>query len=117
MAFVFHDEHEFEWPVTVRVPQGGSFVDQSFTALFLMLPDQEFLKTPGDATPAALLEAELERLRRVWTGWEGIETADGAPLPYSDAQRDKMLAMRPVREGLARAYTDAVFRGGLREKN
>lgn len=44
-AFVLDADPRVSWPVTVRVPvDGGAFVDQRFTGVFRVLPEDAFAK-------------------------------------------------------------------------
>jgi hypothetical protein len=117
MSFVFLDDFTFDWPVTVRLPKAGDHVEQAFTATFRLIEDDAFFAAPADSSAEALVAAEYHRLERILIGWSGITGPDGDDVAYSLDARDRLIRIRPVREALVRAYSDAVFRGGLREKN
>lgn len=118
--FTFDPDYTFHWPVTVQMPEAGASRPAEFTALFRLVEEDElFARRGGDATPAMsdLLAGERAALAERLLGWDGIETPDGTPLPFSPENRERLLRQRPIREAVAKAYFDAVLRGGVAEKN
>ena len=85
MAFVRKKVKTFKWPVTVEEPaDGGVFYDSSFDAVFKRVPRSEFQKLAD--------KGDLDLLKAVMTGWEGIEDEDGKPLPFSQAAMKEFIA-------------------------
>lgn len=116
--FIFEDDYTFDWPVAVRYPGAGGEAEAMFTARFRLVDEDELLTRTDPEMP--VIEA-MARDREMWAGrlvgWSGISTPDGRELAFTPEARDKLLRQRPVREAVARAYYDAVFGGGQREKN
>lgn len=107
--FKFGSDYRFAWPVTVLVPTEGGQEERKFTGTFRLLSQEELDKAAQDGD-AGVCKAVL-------VGWKQDEvTIDGAPAPYSEANRDRFLAVSFVRFAIARAYYDAVG-GALRVKN
>ena len=70
MAFVRKRVKTFKWPVKVEEPaDGGVFEESTFDAIFKRVPRSEFQKLAD--------KGDLELLKAVLTGWEGIEDEDG----------------------------------------
>lgn len=116
-SFTFTDRYEFDWPVRVQVPADGKFVEQEFTARFLLIPEDELMASSDAQTREAALEEDVARAGRILLGWSGIVTEDGTPLAVSDANRRLLLRQRPIRTAVIKAYMDATVLGGLRAKN
>lgn len=116
--FIFETDYEFEWPVKVIYPGQSGDEERSFTAVFRMPEDEEdIFATFQGMDMAKALQASRAHVGRYFVGWKGIETPDGAELPVSDENKERLLKMRPIRMAVDRAFAEAVVRGGLREKN
>jgi len=105
MAFVRKKVKTFKWPVKVQEPaDGGVFETSTFDAIFKRVPTSAF--KDGD---------DLETLKQVVHGWEGIEDENGKPVPFS-VEVLKEFAEDPcwVR-GVTSAYIDAL--AGAKEGN
>lgn len=102
---MFHiaDSPTFVHQVKVRVPVDGGHIDETLSATFKVVP-VEALDACDLGTREgtdAFLTAAVERL-------DDLVDADGAPLPWSDALRDRVLALPYVRTALVAAYVEAV---------
>ena len=119
--FIFDQNYTFDWPVTVAMPDAGGEREATFTARFRLVEEAELFARQGAAAASPdmtdLLAGERAILGDRLIGWDGIETPDGAPLPFSVENRDMLLRQRPIREAVATAYFDAVLRRGIAEKN
>lgn len=114
--FIYDPFYTFTWPVTVRMPAGGTDVESIFTATFCLPKDEVDLFTrPDGDTTAEMIDNARERMREVWIGWDGIEVKGGEALPYSNAARDNLLSIRAVRVAVTEAYFAAMVE--VREKN
>lgn len=104
MKFKFEEIVTFRAPVAVTTPNG----DQStFTGIFRYLDDA----AAGETAPLT----NVELLRQVWAGWDGIVGPDDKPLPFGEAQRDLLLGHTYIHNAVAVAYVQA--RAGMRAKN
>jgi hypothetical protein len=101
------EELKIKWPVTIRSPKDGGFEEQSLTAEFLILPGKEFDETLK-SVPDHGMEAVL---RRVWTGWEGVE----GDVPFSPQARDRAISYLHICIGVFDAYRDCLL--GAAPKN
>ena len=116
-AFIFRDEHEFTWPVTVRYPGDGKIIEAEFEGRFVTLPEDELVNSAiqpdPDETPqqtfARMIEADREKCLKVLRGWNGVSTEDGAELPFSDENAERLLSNRHVRVAIGRAYSEAML--------
>lgn len=104
------EQHLYWWPVTVRLPDPdapGTIREQTFQARFELLDDDSAAAL--DAAHAALPpEAQARErdylLKRVIAGWREVVYADGAPIPFSGPNLDRLLGWTPVRAALYEAY-------------
>jgi len=99
MAFIRKKVKTFKWPVKVEEPaDGGVFETSEFEAVFKRVPRSEFQKLAD--------KGDLELLKSVLTGWEGIEDESGKPVPYS-SETLKEFADDPYWiRGVLSAYTE-----------
>jgi hypothetical protein len=97
--FVLSTDYQFDWPVTVRLPEGGRFADRRFTARFRLLSPKRAAAFGQDVR--ALLEHAL-------VGWEGISTEGGGLLQVTEANKAALLDHPAVLLGLAEAYAEAI---------
>ncbi|WP_304616977.1 hypothetical protein [Paracoccus sp. (in: a-proteobacteria)] len=114
--FTFTDRFTFEWPVRVKLPAAGEDLIQEFTGIFVMPEDELeiFADQPADDM-AGVVTFARERLARYWVGWKGIAVEAGGELPFTEANRDRLLRQRPIRLAVDKALTEAIL--GIREKN
>ena len=78
MAFVRKKNKNFKWPVVVREPSetnAGEYAENEFVAIFARLTRTEYAKL-GE-------KDELESLKQILKGWEGLNEEDGTPVKYS----------------------------------
>lgn len=101
--FIVVDEPTFAHAVKVLVPVDGGHEPQSFKAVFKVLAtDREAEFDLSTAT------GSTEFLRAIVVGMDELVDAAGAPLPYSDALRDRLLRLPFVRVALVKAYFEAI---------
>jgi hypothetical protein len=119
-AFVFEEDYTFKWPVTVRMPiDGGSFIEQTFTAVFAIVDENDLFDRQDVSSPGEAIEIEVKRFQELFLGFEGIFTDEDRQneLPSTPANVSMLLRRRHVRLGITQAYQDAVLKGELRTKN
>ena len=78
MAFVRKKNKHFKWPVVVREPSeenAGEYAENTFVAIFARLTRTEYTKLHE--------KDELETLKQILKGWEGLNEEDGTPVKYS----------------------------------
>lgn len=110
-TYRFNPRPIVKWPVEVSVPvDGGATERQSFTAHFELRPRSERHIDVGAAheTMSAFLAGVL-------VGWDDLQDADGAPLPFDAAARDALLDVDYVYLAVAQAYGRAI--SGIDRKN
>ena len=108
--FVLKADHEFDWPVTVRIPiDGGKYASQTFTARF-RLPSKDEM-----TNMAAVLGDDAANARKVMVGWDGIVDEQKQPVPFSDEALDALLGVPWARVAIWQAFIDASF--GIKRKN
>jgi len=108
--FVLKTDHEFEWPVTVRVPvDGGIYASQTFKVRYRLPADDEMkqmLRTTGD---------DAVNARKVVAGWSEVKNEHGDDVPFSDELLDKFLRVPWIRVAIWQTFIDASF--GIVRKN
>ena len=108
-TFIFPTEMpEFDWPVTIRIPQDGQYQEQSFTARFRTL-SRSRTQTLADSGDQAFLTEVL-------IGWHGITDIQGNPIPYDRQRCAQLIAIPYIATALIRAYFEALD-GELDQKN
>lgn len=102
--FVMKTEHTFTWPVRIKVPvDGGEFKDATFDCTFRTCDHEDFMAIVDGRI------SEADFLRKVTVGpWSGVEDASGKEMPFSEAARDRLIAIPYVRTALVRAYREAM---------
>lgn len=99
MAFVRKKIKTFKWPVKVEEPaDGGVFEESTFDAIFKRVPRSQFKKLSD--------KGELELLKGVLIGWEGIEDEDGKPVPFSQVAMKEFADDPYWIRGVLSAYTE-----------
>lgn len=99
MSFVRKKVKTFKWPVKVEEPaDGGVFEASTFDAVFKRVPRSEFQKLAD--------KGDLELLKVVMTGWEGIEDEDGKALPFSQSALKEFADDPYWIRGVLSAYTE-----------
>jgi len=99
MAFVRKKVKTFKWPVKVEEPaDGGVFETSTFDAVFKRVPRSEFQKLAD--------KGDLDLLKSVLIGWEGIEDEEGKPVPFSQATMKEFADDAYWIRGVLQAYTE-----------
>ena len=99
MAFIRKKVKTFKWPVKVEEPaDGGVFEESTFDAIFKRIPRSEFKKLAD--------KGDLELLKVVLTGWEGIEDEGGKPVPFSQVAMKEFVDDPYWIRGVLSAYTE-----------
>ena len=117
MSFVFTTTPEFKAEVTVKWPVDGSWQTSTFTGHFRLDPDVDFSAPTEAEDYDGAHEEMIERITAVLIGWEGIETPDGAPLPFSAEALRNLARHLPIRMAIVAAYVTAISTGGMRLGN
>lgn len=118
MSFSLKLVDEYDWPVTVRVPNAGVVEEHQFTARFRHLdldqvrgmideimaaqskPDQQAINAVVDGA-----QLQIEQAMVYLVGWgDDLTDTDGQPIPYSDDVKRKLLGVRIIREALVKAW-------------
>ena len=117
--FKIAKDHSFTWPVDVYMPVDGGRTDhKKFVARF-----RPASVSRSAEVLAAVREASLERLdeldllKEVLIGWEGVADEDGAEIPFSAEARDTLIDIVYVRAGLLDAYVKATAGKAVKAKN
>lgn len=121
MSFSLKLVDEYDWPVTVRVPNAGVVEEHQFTARFRHLdldqvramideimaaqskPDQQAINAVVDGA-----QLQIEQAMVYWVGWgDDLTDTEGKPIPYGDETKRKLLGVRIIREAVVRAWQDS----------
>jgi|TARA_B100001094_G_C18076013_1_gene742650 hypothetical protein len=99
MAFVRKKVKTFKWPIKVEEPaDGGVFETSTFDAVFKRLPKSEFQKFAD--------KGDLDLLKSILIGWEGIEDEEGKPVPFSHVTMKEFSDDVYWTRGVLKAYTE-----------
>ena len=116
--FVFYEEAEFTWPVTVQVPVDGSFVEETFQGRFKLVEEDALLPAEELNTVSAAIDDDKARILQAWIGWEGeLKDGTGKLLVQDDATLKRLIGYRHIRAGVGQAIREALLEGGQRSKN
>lgn len=97
------DTLEFTHTVPVMVPADGGHIEQTMKVRFTILPAKE-----TDNMDPRADDALQDILKRIIVSIEDVVDDDDNQIPYSDAIRDRLLALPFVRVAMWRAYTAAI---------
>jgi len=125
MSFSLKLVDEYDWPVTVRVPNAGKVEEHQFTARFRHL-DLDQVRAMIDEIVAAQnkergseqvsavnavvdgAQLQIEQAMIYWVGWgDDLTDTEGKPIPYGDETKRKLLGVRIIREALVKAWQDS----------
>lgn len=99
MAFVRKKVKTFKWPVKIEEPaDGGVFETSTFDAVFKRVPRSEFQKLAD--------KGDLDLLKSVMVGWDGIDDEDGKPVPFCQATMKEFADDPYWIRGVLKAYTE-----------
>jgi|TARA_B100000073_G_scaffold184469_1_gene152541 hypothetical protein len=106
MAFVRKKVKTFKWPVQVQEPseaKPGEFETSEFIAIF----KREKMSKLQDSKD----DENIDLIRKVLVGWEGIVDEDGEEVPFSDEvleeQADDADWIKAVLNTYAQTYAEA----------
>ncbi|MCE2910212.1 MAG: hypothetical protein LW712_15445 [Burkholderiaceae bacterium] len=103
----------FLWPVEVMVAgDGGKFTKETFDAEFERVSQSTLEAMESEITQGKLGDKELAR--RVTKGWSGV-TEDGAEVPFSAGNLEKLLDVPTAAASIVRAFIAA--NSGVARKN
>lgn len=93
----------FTRTVTVHVPHGEGFVEETFKATFCLLDSE-------DSAPERFTDEDGQRLflEQAIVSLEDIADEDGKVIPYDTAVRDAVIRRLDARSALTRAYYAAL---------
>lgn len=98
MSFKVEENKSVKWPVTVAIPRdGGRTTKATFSATFKLLEQDELDNVMENGGDREIGCAVLQ-------DWEGVSDADGSPMPFSEAARDRLLAIPYIRTAIVSAY-------------
>lgn len=113
-------DHIVKWTVRFNLPsENGEVIAHRFIAHFKVLPlsETEDLIT-GDAGGNILTlgrQGNLNLLRAVLVGWDGIGDEDGQPVPFTPEMRDRIIDDASVQSALVTEYFNCL--AGNKTKN
>lgn len=101
--FTVNDKLTFTHDVKVLTPVDGGHAEAVLKTTFNFLPAEELaaFDLNGAEDTTAFLKAVVAQLH-------DLATPEGAPIPYNDAVRDKLLLRSDVRKALGNHYLAAV---------
>jgi hypothetical protein len=121
--FVYTERPTFKHPVTVHWPDGDKIAPFEFEGHFVRDPEVDLAEPIDAATPEERKEVEIERLKKVFIGWSGIQTPSPddpeatVDLAVDPEKLHNLLQHVPIRLGITQAYIASEYGGGLRLGN
>ncbi|KMO39611.1 hypothetical protein [Methylobacterium aquaticum] len=121
--FVVASQRLFWWPVTVSIPhptEAGRQEKHTFDMQFRALPqdearriDEERNALPEDEQAARMFDF----IHQVAVGWRDVVAEDKTDVPFSRELLEQQLQFPWFRDGILRAYEEAVTGGEARLGN
>lgn len=94
---------KFTRTVTVQVPHGEGYQEQTFVGHFQAVPEDDF----ADVSLGEV-EKNKEFLRRAWIGGEDFVGEGDSPVRWTEDLREALLSRADVRVALLQTYFGAV---------
>ena len=112
--FVISQSTTYTWPVTVEFPaNGGKTERQSFDAEFKRVSQTRINEIRERIEKGDITDPELAR--DVLVGWEGVNDANGDPVPFGERSRDQLLDVPLVASAVVLAWLGSLT--GIKRKN
>ena len=104
-------EHQYPWPVTVRLPDPehpGVSIKQTFTATFRapLAAERAALEEPIETVEAVRRRDDV--LRRAIIDWEGVEDGSGLSVSFSPEALQAAIQLAWFRAGVHLAYVQSL---------
>ena len=110
MSFVLSQSESYTWPVTVEFPvDGGRFDKQTFDAEFKRLPQAKIRGIWDQIQSGEINDDDLCDL--VLVGWDGIQDAKGAAVPFSEKAKVDLLDVPLVAAAVVTSWLDSLSKG------
>lgn len=94
---------KFTRTVTVNVPHGDGYQEQSFVGHFQAVPEDDY-----SDTTLGEVEKNKEFLRKAWIGGDDFVGKGDNPVSWSEDLREALLSRADVRVALLQTYFSAV---------
>ena len=126
MAFVLKQSTSYSWPVSFKLPtDGGKFEKQTFDAEFKRLPQARIneiqIEVQARIKAAERNESITDAIsdqsiaEELLVGWSGVVDGDGDEVPFSEVNKQQLLAVATVASAIIVAYFDSLT--GVKTKN
>lgn len=106
--FKLMNEMNWVWPVALRVPAEGGFLDQRFRAKFRLAPEHLRHEIGMARSDAELQQRTATLMREALVEIYDVMDENEAPLALTDATREALLANPLILRGLTQAYVEAL---------
>lgn len=115
--FTIRQTHDFDYPVTVRVP--GTKRPETFKGLFRSIPAEEaeaWRLKGGDENSTAdeLIDGQVDQISEILLGWDGVQDEDKNKVAFSEESLEAACRFGWFRIGVIEAYAKAI--SGREEK-
>ena len=98
MSFVLKKVDYYKWPVTIRVPEEGDYLESTFNVIFKVLKKSEI---------QALANDDAKFLKSIVLGWEDMENEDGSEYKFTKSHLDEMIEDFRWSVGVVRTYYES----------
>lgn len=98
----------FWWPVKVSLPaeKGGRYDTHSFKVKYSRLTQARLTEIQGMVGKGMFTDREFAR--EIVLDWEEVNDENGAPMPFNEQTRDRVLDIPLVQAAIINAYNDAL---------
>jgi len=126
MAFVLKQSSSYSWPVSFKLPtDGGKFEKQTFDAEFKRLPQARIneiqIEVQARIKAAERNESITDSIsdqsiaEELLVGWSGVVDGDGDEVPFSEVNKQQLLAVATLASAIIVSYFDSLT--GVKTKN
>jgi len=106
-------KNTFKAKVAFTLPGDAAPITAEFTAEFKRLPQSRLDDMYGK--PKTVSDSDL--VHEVVVGWDGVTDAIGEPLPFSQENLERLIAINGVRSALSSTFVRESFNAGSLVKN
>ena len=114
MSFVLKQADTYKWPVSHDMPvDGGKHARYTFEAEFKRITQTRIREIDEQIKNNTI--DEIEFLKEVLLGWDGINDEDGNPIKFSQKALAQVIDVPMLATSISKAFFDSI--AGAKRKN